>query len=273
MMLPLISSHNQCSVAIRIILCLVITAAAFAHTEDTTIESAFTPTYRLILDPIQRTTLSAQVSSTIKLINKEMGEKIQEGETLIELDPVIVRAAYTRAHAEVERAIADLNAKQDLFSTNSVSLLQLREAEAGLATAQAELTISEAHLAACVITAPYDGKVVSLSFEVHELVQPGDELIEIVNDSTLIAKFLIPSIALDRVTIGRRIEISIQDTHSTEQATITGISSVIDPVSSTVRVEAEIDNSDGHLRSGMIGKTRLESPVEEPEGSVMSVRE
>lgn len=229
-------------------------------------------TYRLILDPVQRTTLSAQVTTTIKEINKEMGEAFYEGETLIELDSVIVQAEYMKARAEMERALADLDAKQELFETNSVSLLDLREAEAGLAGAKADVTIAETRLEACVIIAPYDGKVVDLSFESHEMVQPGDELIEIVDDSILVAKFLVPSTELDRIAIGKTIAVHIHETQSQEEATIANISSVIDPASSTVKVEAEIDNASGHLRSGMIGKTTL-APAEEPDAATTSERD
>lgn len=216
-----------------------------------------TYTVRVILDPIHQTTLSSEVASTVKSITRKMGEVFQKEEILMELDDEIFQAQYLEAKAETERSETAFKAKKRLFQGDSASLLDLKEAEANFASSKAALTMAQRRLNACTIKAPYDGKIVDISVEVHELVQPGDKLIHLVDDSILVAKFLLPSTAVQHLKLGLEIKIKIHETGQTEVATISRISAVIDAASSTIKADAEIDNSDGRLRTGMIGRTTL----------------
>jgi len=216
--------------------------------------------HHVILAPRHKTMLSSEVASVIKMVSKKMGEPFKEGEVLIQLDDAVFRGQHSKAQAEVQRAETDLNAKQQLFNDGAASLAELKEAEAQVASAHAELILAEKNLNSCTLKAPYAGKVVNLNFEEHELVQPGEELIEIVDDAILVAKFLLPSVFLNRINIDDTIDIFIKEANLTVPATIKRISAVIDPSSSTIKVDAEVDNTTQKLKSGMTGTLTMTNP-------------
>jgi len=215
--------------------------------------------YQVIIDPLHRTELSAQIQSPVVTIYKHMGDSFTKGEILIQLDDTIYKSNVNKVMAALSKAQVELDGKKQLFKDNVASLFELKEAEANLAAAQADLSLAQRDLNATTIKAPFDGKVVTLNIEEHELPQSGKELIEIVYDKTLLAKLLIPSIMLKSIKIGQPFTIEVNETNKRITANILRIGSVIDPSSSTIKIEAEIDNKDDLLRAGMTGKVSFDS--------------
>jgi len=214
-------------------------------------------TFRVVLNPNQKTRLSAQVITPVKMIAKRMGESFEEGDVLIKLDDTVFKGYYKKAIAQLEKAQTELEVKAQLFADDIGSLFELKDAQAAVAAALASLTSAEKNLEASTIKAPYSGKVVSLHIENEELPRVGKELIEIVDDHILLAKLLIPSSVLNRVKIGQNIYIRINETQQIVKGKIVRIGATIDPSSATVKLQAEIDNRDGKLKPGMTGRAIL----------------
>lgn len=211
----------------------------------------------VILEPKDRAVISAEIASPVVRVFKLMGESFEEGDILMKLEDTIYKAAVLRGEALVVKGEALFNAKQQLFIDHISSLVELKDAEAQLASARAELALAQKQLRATTIRAPYRGKVVAVNLLPNELPQPGQPLIEILGDSVLVAKMLVDSMSLNDVKLGNKMDILIRETGQTVQAEIVRIGSVIDPASSTIKVDAEIDNSNRQLIAGMTGITTL----------------
>jgi membrane fusion protein (multidrug efflux system) len=222
------------------------------------LQPSHSDTIRVILDPLHKTQLSAEVSSTVVRITKKMGERFDKGEILIQLDDAIFIAHQEEAAADLEKTKTNLSAKKQLFQQDSASLLQVKEAEADVAAAHAKLVLATQNVNACTILGPYNGKVVDISVEEFELAKVGDPLMKTVDDSILIAKLLVPSDLWNSLKREKVLQIQIKETNTVEQAVIKRIGAIIDPSSSTIRVDAEIDNSDGRLQAGMTGTTTIQ---------------
>lgn len=214
--------------------------------------------FQVTIDPRHRTQLAAEVPSPVKKISKRLGENFKKDDILIQLDDTIYQSNYNKAKSLLEKAQTELEAKQQLFKDNVASKFELKEAESNVATAKSDLAIAQKNLAATIIEAPFDGKVVSLDIEEFELPQTGKNLIEIVDDKVLIAKILVPSSLLPRIKIGTDFKIDIKEVGKTVDAKISRIGSVIDPSSGTLRIEADIDNADGTLVAGMSGRAHFQ---------------
>ncbi len=234
--------------------------------------------FQVIIDPLYRTQLSAEIQSPVEKIHKRMGEDFKKGEVLIQLDDIVYASNLKKAQAVLDRAQVEFDGKKQLYKYDVASLFELKEAEANVAIAQAEYAIAQRDLDATKLEAPYDGKVVTLGIEEHELPQKGAELIEIVYERTLLAKLLVPSSMLDSIKVGDPFKIKISEADQTIDATITRIGSVIDPSSMTVKIEAEVDNSEDYLRPGMsgtadFGEVAIEevSPAEEEESDDLNI--
>jgi RND family efflux transporter MFP subunit len=209
----------------------------------------------VILVPHRKAMLSAEVESIVREIRKEMGEIFQEGEALVVLEDSAYRATLDKTSAQVKSAAAQLQSKENLLVDGGASVAEVETARMNLAVAKANKIIAERDLAACTIQAPFAGRVVKADHvNPHEYVQPGQELLEIVDDSVLRAQFLLPSTALARIRKGMPVRITVHETGETVPARISHIGAKVDPASSSVKVLAELDNEDRSLRGGMRGR-------------------
>jgi RND family efflux transporter MFP subunit len=219
--------------------------------------------FSIVLDPLYRTMLSAEVISPVKRILHRMGDSVQQGDLLIELDDRIFQAAYEKALAVVEKTKTELLAQSELFQDGLASLFEFKEAEANFASAESDFA-SASHALNCTrIRSPYDGKVVALFVEEDELpannIQRNEnrEMIVLLYDRVLMGKMLIPSKLLPKVHLDDEISIQVRETGETITAIIRHISPVIDPTSATLKIEAEVSNHQGKLLAGMTGLAYL----------------
>jgi membrane fusion protein, multidrug efflux system len=213
--------------------------------------------FRVVLEPRDRTVLSSEVTTKVKKISKEMGDHFDTNEILIHLDKTIFQATHKKAMIIHERAEEQFSAKKELFEDNIASSFELKDAQASLAIAEADVKTAKKELDSCDIRAPYEGHLDNLLVNEHEMVQQGQPLVEIVNDKSLLAKLLIPSKYFDALQTGETLYIHVKETQTTVPAIVTHIGAVLDPASSMLKIFAEIDNSKGELRAGMIGTTEI----------------
>lgn len=215
------------------------------------------PVYRVVLDPQYHTRLYPEVQSKVIQINKKMGESFQKGETLIVQDHTILEALVAKAEAAVMKGRAEFETKRELYQEKILSYLEFKEAQANLETAHADLEIARKNLESSEIKAPYSGEVVEVFIKEYEVPARNKAMIEIVNDEILIAKLLVPSYLVAAISEGLPFEIRLEETQETVVAKVIRISPVIDPASSTFKIEAEVENRDGKWRAGMTGITHL----------------
>ena len=213
--------------------------------------------FHVIIDSLKKATLSAQLASPVKKIYKQLGESFNKGDLILELDSAIYHAQVLKTKAVLEKAFNTYKAKEELFHSKIASLSELKEAYALWATAQAEYEVAKKQLEACKIIAPYRGKVANVLLYEHELPQVGQPLVEVVGDEVLLAKMLVDAKYRNDLKPNSTVNIYIRELDETLPAQIKRVGSVIDPISSTIAVEAEIDNKDSHLISGMTGTTEL----------------
>ncbi|GEM_PF-2810401 len=222
----------------------------FAANLSTTAES-----YHIILDPKERTEIDARVSSPVTEVNYKMGDHFKQGDVLILLEKNVLEANYIKARSAFEKAKTKYEVKKALYDDGSATELEVYEAKAEKAEAYSATVTAKDLLDAAKVEGPYHGKVVSVYVDVHEIPKIGDPLIEVIDDSVLKAKFLVDSDT--PIAIGDTLSIQIKETGEMIEATVTRLSPDIDPSSQTVKVEAEIDNSDEKLKSGMSGEVFL----------------
>lgn len=216
------------------------------------------PRFRVILGAYYRTSLSPVILRPVKYINFRMGDRFRQGDVLIQLDSVSLTAARDKAKAVLAKAASEFDAKSQLYNRDLSSHFEYNEAKAALEAAKAELIIAEDSLAKGLLVAPFNGKVVDLMIEENEYPKENTPIVEIIDDHIIRAKFLLPAKYFKYVRIGAPVEINVIGLGKVK-GVITRTGSIIDPSSSTIKIEAEIENPNGELIPGMIGLITLES--------------
>lgn len=225
----------------------------FLQTPSPSASSSSKQTYRVVLDPSEHTTFSAVLPAAVKKINVKLGSTFKKGDVLIQFDDTVYKGLKQKAEAAFEKAYAKYKATAQLYEEDMISMMEAKEAKSAAVAAESDLITARKELEETQVIAPYDGKVVSIDVRAHEVPQKGKEILEIINDRILVAKLIIPSGMLPQLKVDQPLSIKIGETGQLITAKIKRIGASIDASSSTIKIEAEIENHDGKLTAGMTG--------------------
>ncbi len=218
------------------------------------------------------TTISAEVSGRVTQLSVDEGGAVERDATVIEIDPERRKLDLGAARARLAQARANLRQEQSqvgrirrLRSESIASEQQLEEAETELLLArstveaeEAAVGVAERRLADASVTAPFPGLVARRSVQLGEFVQPGTPLFELVSLNPLEAIFSLTELDSERVQLGQRVEVRVAAFENRVfGGTVTFVAPTIDPETRTLRIKAEIDDSDGLLRPGLFARMSL----------------
>jgi membrane fusion protein (multidrug efflux system) len=108
------------------------------------------------------------------------------------------------------------------------------------------------------VTAPFAGLIARRFVSRGEFVAPGAALFELVSLDPIEVEFHLPEVDSSRVRIDQAVEVRVAP-HPDEvfRAAVTLVSPTIDPRTRTLRVKAELENSEGRLRPGLFARVDL----------------
>jgi len=209
---------------------------------------------RAQLTPRRYTTLAAEVGARIQRLSVAEGGAFGEGQTLVVFDCTVQQAQLDKARAELDAAQATLKSNERLLELNSVGQLELELSRSAVGRARAEVGMHEAVLSKCTVRAPWSGRVAEQKAREQQFVQPGQPLLEILDDSALELEVLVPSSWLVWLRPGQRLRVQIDETRRSYPARFVRIGARADAVSQSVKVAAAIDGRHPELVAGMSGR-------------------
>ena len=127
-----------------------------------------------VVVPINDVQLSFTSIGKVTEVNVKVGDQVQAGDVLVQLDTTILEAKVKEAEANMIAAQAQINYLNRL----NTDALHLESAQAELVRAEALLDSAKATLASqSTLTAPFDGTIVSVDISPAETVTPGRAVI------------------------------------------------------------------------------------------------
>lgn len=218
---------------------------------------------RAQLTPVRYTTLASEIGAKVNRLPVREGTSFKAGELLVGFDCLVQETLLQKAVAELTGAEFTLAANQRLAELNSVGQLDLDLAKAAVAKAKADVATNQTVLTKCQITAPFDGRVAEQKVREQQFVQPGTNLLDVLDDSALELEFLVPSGWLRWLKTGHRFKVSIDETGKAYPARVTRLGARVDPISQSVKVSATVDGHYAELVPGMSGRVQI-GPVKQP---------
>lgn len=215
---------------------------------------------RAQLAPRRYTTLAAEIGAKINRLPLAEGAAFRQGQLLVQFDCALQQAQLAKAEAALMAADTNWKGNQKLAQLNSVGQVELDVSKAEAQKAQAEVAANRTLLGKCQVTAPFAGRIAEQKAREQQYVQPGQALMEILDDSTLELEFIVPSRWLSWVRGGTAFQVSIDETGKTYPAKVQRIGARVDPVSQSVKLNAVIDGRFGELIAGMSGKVLMTPP-------------
>lgn len=216
---------------------------------------------RAQLTPQRYSTLSAELGAKIARIHVREGERFRAGQALVNFECSLQEAQLEKAKAQVFAAQGTFEGNQRLVKFNAIGDVELRNAEAELLKAKAEQSYLQATVSKCQINAPYAGRAGEWKAREQQFVQPGQPVLEIVDDGSLELEFILPTSAVASLRAAGKFRVLIDDTQKTYPARFVRAGAKADPVSQTTKVIAVLEGHYPELMAGMSGRVQLSVPA------------
>lgn len=208
---------------------------------------------RAQLSPRRYTTVAAEIGARVQRVAAE-GSAFRAGQTLAAFDCGLQQAQVERTKVALDVADKAQATQTRLNELNATGRQEVEQAEGEVAKQRAELAQGRVLLSKCSIAAPFSGRVVEQKVREQQYAQPGQALLEIIDDSVLEVEFLMPSRWLAQVRAGSAVQIAVDETGRSYPARVLRLGARIDPVSQSVKVVAAIEGRPKELMAGMSGR-------------------
>lgn len=212
---------------------------------------------RVLLSPQLETTLVSQMVGRVVGLRSQIGARVEKGQVVVRFECNEAAARLDMARAESAAARETLTAKENLRKLDAVGDMEVALAAAGADRARAAVELAKAQVAQCTVAAPFAGRLVKAHVKLHQGVNVGTPLLELVSDGPLKIRLNAPSRWLMQLREGTPFEVTINETGRSYPAKVTAINARVDAVAQTIELEARLNGAPPELRPGMSGVARF----------------
>ena len=208
--------------------------------------------------PVRGAVVSAEESGSVFAVPHDKGDVVRKGDVLVELDRRLLAAELEAARADVD--LQDYNAEKtaSLFEAEKVSRLELLTARNNAAQARSRLAVVERRFERSAVAAPFGGLVTDRYVEPGELVAPGMAVARVIDPSVLKLVGVVTERDIAALAVGAAVIVSLDGSVLAVTGEVSWIGFEADPVTGKFTVEIDVPNTDGTLRSGVVGRARIE---------------
>ncbi len=228
-----------------------------------------------VLQPADVSSLSFEIGGQLKAITLTVGQKVQLGDVLAEIDPRSLQTQVEQASAGVQQAQAlsdnaegDFQRKEELlkrgvatqaaFDQSKATLLSSR---AQLDQARRQLELANHNLDRSKLLAPFSGTIARVEVKSFAQVAAGQPTVTLYSDDRFEMSFLAPSPTFQSLTVGQMVDVKIADLPDLAlKGEIKELGSKAEQVSA-FPVVVGLDNSAAGLNAGMSVEVNIEEPL------------
>lgn len=168
------------------------TETQFVVTQPVQQDTTLVKEYVAQIRSIQHIELRAQERGYLQEIYVDEGQFVKKGQLLFQIMPQLYDAEAKKAKAEVEFAEIEFQNTKKLADSNIVSPNELAMAAAKLNKAKAEWNVAKVHLDFTSIRAPFDGIIDRFLVRKGSLLDEGDLLTSLSDNSHMWVYFNVP---------------------------------------------------------------------------------
>ena len=208
-------------------------------------------TYTSTVLPYAKNNIAPQSPNRIAKINVEIGDFVQKGQILAEMD----RVQLLQTELQMKNNETEYNRIKGLYEAGAVSKSDMEAMELGYKVSK---TTFENLLENSVLRSPINGVISARNYDKGDMFSPQAPIFVVEQITPVKLQVAISESDYTHVHKGDAVEISaaaFPDKVFTGR--ISRIHPIVDPMTHTVTVEAVVDNRDRLLRPGMFAKVEV----------------
>ncbi|MDG6447321.1 efflux RND transporter periplasmic adaptor subunit [Glaesserella parasuis] len=213
--------------------------------------------------PNQGAMISAQTAGTVTKVLVKSGDKVKEGQLLVEIDSSAERASLKATEAQLSTARANYNRYRNLVASSSASKAEFDNAKATYEQLVATIEATKAQIERRQIYAPFDGIAGIVEVNEGQYVTAGTKIVRVEDQSAMKIRFTLPQTNLEDIFVGQKVTATIDALPArTFPAKITAIDPAVDTSTGLINLEAVITEGQEMLLSGMFARLNIALPTQ-----------
>ncbi|KUF10437.1 efflux RND transporter periplasmic adaptor subunit [Pseudoponticoccus marisrubri] len=206
--------------------------------------------------PDRDTSIRAEASGDVAEVLVSKGADVTGGAVIARLSARRAEADLTRAREELARAQREFDNASELLDRGVATADRVSQARATLAAAEASVAAAEDAIESLEVTAPFAGRIETLTLDPGEFVQAGAEVGRIVDNRPLTVAIQVPQQALGRLRNGQTARVSFI-TGEEREGTVSFVGTSASAETRTFLAEIDVPNSDGAIPAGISAEIRI----------------
>lgn len=231
-------------------------------------DTSITKDYVCQIHSIRHIELRALEKGYLQHIYVDEGQFVKRGQQMFHIMPNVYQADLQKAKAEAEVAEIEYKNTQLLADGNVVSSNELAMAKAEFDRAKAEVALAQTHLGFTDIRAPFDGIMHHLEAREGSLLDEGELLTTLSDNSKMWVYFNVPEAEyLDYITSAKKnnkqeVELLMANNKKFNQpGVVETIEGEFNNETGNIAFRATFGNPDGILRHGETGSILMTVPL------------
>jgi membrane fusion protein (multidrug efflux system) len=155
-------------------------------------DTLITRDYVCQIRSISHIELRAMERGYLEKIFVDEGQHVKKGQLMFQIMPMLYKAELQKAQAEADFAEIEYKNTKQLADSNVVAPNELAMAKAKLDKAKAELALAQVHLQFTQVRAPFDGIMDHFQVRLGSLVEEGDLLTTLSDNSKMWVYYNVP---------------------------------------------------------------------------------
>jgi membrane fusion protein (multidrug efflux system) len=206
----------------------------------------------------EEVTLSSQVEGQIESLRGDLGDRVERGQVLAQVDDDQLRARLREAEAMMSKTRADEERAQKLSAKNVISQQELESLRTEAAIAKARRDTLEVTIAHAQVRSPIAGAVSHRFVSIGEYVVPGSKLFTLVALNPLKLRGDVPERFAHEIRPEQTVNVTVDPFPDvTFEGRVARISPASDPQSRSVALEVLVDNFEEMLKPGFFAHARV----------------
>lgn len=242
----------------------------FLVTSPIKMDTTITKDYVCQIRSIQHIELRAQERGYLQKIFVDEGQAVKQGQLLFQIMPKLYEAELQKAEAEASFAEIEYQNTKSLADSNIVAPNELAMTKAKLDKAKAELALTKVHLQFTEIRAPFDGIIDRFQVRQGSLVDEGDLLTELSDNSKMWVYYNVPETEYLDYRENAKSEGQTQvnllmanNKYFDYPGVVETIEADFDNETGNIAFRATFPNPKGLLRHGETGNIKMVEPLKE----------
>lgn len=202
----------------------------------------------------------AQTEGKINMIEVEEGDRVREGDVIVQLDDSVPRAQYREAEASYDESKRNLERAEQLYERNLISEQEYQNIVTQAQIAESRYEYRRALFEYTTIEAPISGVITYRNVDRGDIASQRDHLLTITNLQQLVIRVNVSELEAPFLSRGDEVSVRV-DAYADNQfrGRIRRVFPAADPDTRLIPIEVELVDRDERLFPGLFARVEFQT--------------